>query len=191
MRYVVQKMDAKAEIHATIFLTDIERRTRSTKSALAGVGCHGIAFHTKITRSGHRRLQPHDSNRKFAPERYVRFPSPAHQSPPEPMFATALRRGGRDVSVVSRWRRFGSENTKQRLINVVIAAPELSFTQHAIFCEFIQIARGRKPRDLQIVLDKFNFGVREREEVVDEILAVKLMSRANTMFVVQAIAGPS
>jgi hypothetical protein len=47
------------------------------KAALAGVGWCGSVFHTKIARSAHPCLQPHDWKGLAASWRYIRFPSPA------------------------------------------------------------------------------------------------------------------
>src|SRR3546814_16349157 len=82
-------------------------------------------------------------------------------------------------------RRFCRDNAKQRFIDVVVAAPELAFTQQPVGRQRVQITRGSEARDLQVMLDELDLGVREREQIVDEVLTVEAVLGTNAVLVVQ------
>ena len=72
----------------------------------------------------------------------------------------------------------------QRQIDVKVASTDFLLYQKTRFCQRVQVARGRHPRNLQITLQKLDLGIRVAEQVIDQVLAVKLVLFANAVFVV-------
>ena len=76
------------------------------------------------------------------------------------------------------------QNLIQCQIHVIVAAADLQLPDEAGVGQCVQILGRGEPRYIQVTLQKFDLGVRVREQVVDQVLAVKLMLCPNAVLVV-------
>ena len=73
----------------------------------------------------------------------------------------------------------------QGQIHVVISTPDLLFLHKPAFGQNVQIFGGGDARHAQVPLHKLDLGIGVHEQVVDQILAVKLVACANALLVVK------
>ena len=83
------------------------------------------------------------------------------------------------------WRAFAHgfprQDRIQGEIDVVVGAPDFLFLHESAFRQRAEIFRGGEARDIQVALYEFDLRVGVGEQVVDEILAIERVLRANPM----------